>query len=222
MYIHIDIYIYVYTCIYTNIHVCIYIYTNIHVYVYIYTNIHVCIYIYCTLLCKYIDLLTYTFIYMYWCVYIYIYMIIYVYIHVILCSDITQVGHPWMLKFSKSSKWLSSWSSHLSTQRFAFHDTWCFTRLVCFDKTPTAGKNMRTTHWLLLFSLSKKEYWPSFHLSIGDIWRYPNQERSKGTSNHHCILFPLSDRLTIVWKMDFKKHRKWTPFLLCMLLTHLW
>lgn len=91
--------------------------------------------------------------------YIYITSHIHNYTHVAWCSDIiriypilsdiTQVNHPWMVKFSTSSKWLSSWSSHVSIQRCAFHGTWCFAGLVCFDKTPTAGKkNLQTIHWL--------------------------------------------------------------------------
>ena len=128
-----------------------------------------------------------------------------------------------MVKFSKSSKRLSSWSSHLSTQRCAFHDTWCFAGLVCFDKTPTAGKQ-HASHPLTENCSSPRKS-TSLLLTCrsvihGDIQTKKDQ---KGLATIIASCSALPDRLiTAIRKNDFQKHMKRTSSLFCMLLTQLW
>ena len=128
-----------------------------------------------------------------------------------------------MVKFSKSSKRLSSWSSHLSTQRCAFHDTWCFAGLVCFDKTPTAGK--QHANHPLTENCSSPRKSTSLLLTCrsvihGDIQTKKDQ---KGLATIIASCSALPDRLiTAIRTNDFQKHMKRTSSPFCMLLTQLW
>ena len=79
LYIHVDIYMYIYTCTCIYVHVYLYIYTctciSVHVYMYIYTctyiHVHVYLYMY---ICTCISIHVYMYMYRCTCTYIHVYI----------------------------------------------------------------------------------------------------------------------------------------------------